>query len=311
MQFVDDHLKISRAMCTKGKLFQLGFQPFKATWRVYVDLLVLTPRNLPMTIKISGTSLWRCSTSLHWLEQRCMFHRNPWILCRGQSQKIPSSQYDKNWLSIIRVQHVIHCCSVAQSCLTLCDPVDCSTPGLPVHYQLPKFTQNWLLINKNFVQICAAHRPNVGNPPTLPLPAKRHSLWLNWPTLRTRRVRQPTNSEQVQTYLHQVAKTIKCSTMSPNLWLDSLRPQGHWLGFIAGPFKFGTVVIDRISDSCLCSYDRAVTRVLFRSVLSELQCPLPLTSCISYLGGLILTVDSDDLASPGGLSLTGGIFSFL
>ena len=27
------------------------------------------------------------------------------------------------------------------SCLTLCDPVDCSTPGLPVHHQLPEFTQ--------------------------------------------------------------------------------------------------------------------------------------------------------------------------
>ena len=31
--------------------------------------------------------------------------------------------------------------SVTQSCLTLCDPLDCSTPGLPVHHQLPKFTQ--------------------------------------------------------------------------------------------------------------------------------------------------------------------------
>ena len=31
--------------------------------------------------------------------------------------------------------------SVAQSCLTLCDPMDCSTPGLPVHHQLPEFTQ--------------------------------------------------------------------------------------------------------------------------------------------------------------------------
>ena len=31
--------------------------------------------------------------------------------------------------------------SVAHSCLTLCDPVDCSTPGLPVHHQLPEFTQ--------------------------------------------------------------------------------------------------------------------------------------------------------------------------
>ena len=31
--------------------------------------------------------------------------------------------------------------SVAQSCLTLCDPMNCSTPGLPVHHQLLEFTQ--------------------------------------------------------------------------------------------------------------------------------------------------------------------------
>ena len=31
--------------------------------------------------------------------------------------------------------------SVAQSCLTLCDPMDCSTPGLPVRHQLPEFAQ--------------------------------------------------------------------------------------------------------------------------------------------------------------------------
>ena len=31
--------------------------------------------------------------------------------------------------------------SVAQSCLTLCDPVHCSTPGFPVHHQLLEFTQ--------------------------------------------------------------------------------------------------------------------------------------------------------------------------
>ena len=31
--------------------------------------------------------------------------------------------------------------SVAQSCLTLCDPMNHSTPGLPVHHQLPEFTQ--------------------------------------------------------------------------------------------------------------------------------------------------------------------------
>ena len=31
--------------------------------------------------------------------------------------------------------------SVAQLCPTLCDPKDCSTPGLPVHHQLSEFAQ--------------------------------------------------------------------------------------------------------------------------------------------------------------------------
>ena len=31
--------------------------------------------------------------------------------------------------------------SVTQSCPTLCDPMNYSTPGLPVHHQLPEFTQ--------------------------------------------------------------------------------------------------------------------------------------------------------------------------
>ena len=42
---------------------------------------------------------------------------------------------------LISVQFI----SVAQLCSTLCDPMDCSppgcTPGLPVHHQLPEFTQ--------------------------------------------------------------------------------------------------------------------------------------------------------------------------
>jgi len=32
-------------------------------------------------------------------------------------------------------------CSVTQSCLTLCDSVDCSTPGFPVLHYLPEFAQ--------------------------------------------------------------------------------------------------------------------------------------------------------------------------
>ena len=36
---------------------------------------------------------------------------------------------------------IVQFSSVAQSCPMLCDPMDCSTPGLPVYHQLPEFTQ--------------------------------------------------------------------------------------------------------------------------------------------------------------------------
>ena len=45
--------------------------------------------------------------------------------------------------------------SVTQSCLTLCDPMNHSTPGLPVHHQLPEFTQTHV------------HRVGDGHDPTM------------------------------------------------------------------------------------------------------------------------------------------------
>ena len=40
-----------------------------------------------------------------------------------------------------KCQKVQSVSSVAQSCPTLCDPMNCNMPGLPVHHQLPEFTQ--------------------------------------------------------------------------------------------------------------------------------------------------------------------------
>ena len=48
-----------------------------------------------------------------------------------------SLNYDEIVPHILLVQFS----SVAQSCATLCDPMDCSTPGLPVHHQLPELAQ--------------------------------------------------------------------------------------------------------------------------------------------------------------------------
>ena len=39
------------------------------------------------------------------------------------------------------VDHSVQFSSVTQSCPTLCDHMDCSTPGFPVQHQLPEFTQ--------------------------------------------------------------------------------------------------------------------------------------------------------------------------
>ena len=41
----------------------------------------------------------------------------------------------------IRARENVQFSSVAQSCPTLCNPMNCSTPGLPVHHQLPESTQ--------------------------------------------------------------------------------------------------------------------------------------------------------------------------
>ena len=42
--------------------------------------------------------------------------------------------------------------SVAQSCPTFCDHMNCSTPGLPVHHQLPEFNQTHVHIVGNTIQ---------------------------------------------------------------------------------------------------------------------------------------------------------------
>ena len=43
--------------------------------------------------------------------------------------------------------------SVAQSCSTLCDPMDCSMPGLPVHHQLPDPSQTHVHCISDTIQL--------------------------------------------------------------------------------------------------------------------------------------------------------------
>ena len=64
--------------------------------------------------------------------------------------------------------------SVAQSCLTLCDPMNRSTPGLPVHHQLPEFTQTHVHQVSDTIQ--PSHPRSSPSPPALN-PSQHHSLF--------------------------------------------------------------------------------------------------------------------------------------
>ena len=66
--------------------------------------------------------------------------------------------------------------SVAQSCLTLCNPMDCSTPGLPVHHQLPDTTQTHLHQVGDAIQ--PSHPLSPPSPPSLNL--SQHQGLFQW-----------------------------------------------------------------------------------------------------------------------------------
>ena len=57
--------------------------------------------------------------------------------------------------------HQGSCCSVSQWCPTLCDPINCSTPGLPVHHQLPECTQTHVRCVSDAIQsFCPLSSPS-------------------------------------------------------------------------------------------------------------------------------------------------------
>ena len=72
--------------------------------------------------------------------------------------------------------------SVAQSCPTLCDPMNHSAPGLPVHHQLPEFPQTYVHQVGDAIQ--PSHPRSSPSPPA-PNPAQHQDL-SNESTLRTR-----------------------------------------------------------------------------------------------------------------------------
>ena len=74
--------------------------------------------------------------------------------------------------------------SVAQSCPTLCDPVDCSTLGLPVHHQFLEFTQTHVHWVSDTIQPSHPLRPLLLLPsvfPSVRIFLNESALHIRWP----------------------------------------------------------------------------------------------------------------------------------
>ena len=70
--------------------------------------------------------------------------------------------------------------SVIQSCPALCDPMNCSTPGLPVHHQLPKSTQTHVHWVGDAVYLILCHPFSIF--PSIRVFSNESALCIRWPT---------------------------------------------------------------------------------------------------------------------------------
>ena len=74
--------------------------------------------------------------------------------------------------------------SAAQSCPTLCELMNCSTPGLPVHHQLPEFTQTHVHRVGDASQPShplLSPSPLAPNPPSIRVFSNESTLRMRWP----------------------------------------------------------------------------------------------------------------------------------
>ena len=70
--------------------------------------------------------------------------------------------------------------SVAQVCLTLCDPMNRSTPGVPVHHQHPDFTQTQVHRVQQSHPLSSPFPPDL-NPPSISIFSIESTLHMRWP----------------------------------------------------------------------------------------------------------------------------------
>ena len=125
---------------------------------------------LPRTLNSPGCTQSKSSDNL-WLREGQGSWKGFFLRCKHRRFLEVWRQHRKNWTEIFRSVS-----SVTQSCLTLCDPMNRSKPGLPVHHQLPESTQTHVHWVNDAIQ--PSHPPSSSSPPALNL--SQHQCIFQW-----------------------------------------------------------------------------------------------------------------------------------
>ena len=98
---------------------------------------------------------------------------------------VPMEKRDTTWPLLWKGFNLISLfSSVTQYCLTLWDPMNCSTPGLPVHHQLPEFTQthvHWIGDAIQPSHPLSSPSPSAPIPPSIRVFSNESTLHMRWP----------------------------------------------------------------------------------------------------------------------------------
>ena len=88
------------------------------------------------------------------------------------------------WVLSIYSRDSVQLSSFAHSCPTLCDPMDCSVPGLPVYHQLPELTQthgHWSVMPSNHFILCCSLLLQPSIFPSIRVYSNESALHIRWP----------------------------------------------------------------------------------------------------------------------------------
>ena len=74
---------------------------------------------------------------------------NSHTFCKMKWTKMRQELFERGNIVLAIFDLCVYCCSVAQSCLTLCDPMECSPPGSSVHGIFQARTLEWFAISSS------------------------------------------------------------------------------------------------------------------------------------------------------------------